>query len=194
MNGVVGVLAYQGGFQRHIDVLTRLGFPARQVRDPESAGAVDALVMPGGESTTIGMLMERFSVLDVLRRRINEEGLPVFATCAGTILLADTIVGSDQPAIGGLHIAVTRNAYGRQIESFETSLAGEWIGNNPLPAVFIRAPIIEAVSEDVEVLLEFEGRPVLVRQQQILAATFHPELTDDTRLHRRWLKEFVGLG
>ena len=193
MSPTIGVLAYQGGFQKHIDMLSSLGFRAIQVRDTESALAVQALVMPGGESTTIGVLMERFGVMDVLRRRFREEHMPVFGTCAGTILLADTIIGSQQPALGGLHASVLRNAYGRQIESFETQLDPNQLGERPIPAVFIRAPIIEDVDEDVQVLLKFEDRPVLVRQENILAATFHPELTADTRLHEYFLHEVAEL-
>lgn len=166
------------------------------VRDATVAAEVDAIIIPGGESTTIGMLLERFDMLDLIRGRISD-GIPVLATCAGTILLADNINGSDQPQIGGLHVSIRRNAYGRQIESFEADLNvkdTEWPGwrDGNLLGVFIRAPIIDSISDDVDVILEFEGRPVMVRQGPILAATFHPELTGDTRVHEYFFHTVAG--
>jgi 5'-phosphate synthase pdxT subunit len=154
-------------------------------------------VIPGGESTTIGMLLERFGVMDVLRRRIAE-GLPVLGTCAGCILLADVIADSAQPRIGGINMEVRRNAYGRQVESFEANLrvadAGDWPGwdNGPVHGVFIRAPMITSVQESVCVILEFEAKPVLVRQGTLAAATFHPELTTDSRVHDYFLGAVAG--
>jgi len=192
----VGVISFQGDFEKHIERSHALGVRAVPVRDADTAGQVDAIIIPGGESTTIGMLLERFGMLDLIRRRIGD-GLPVLATCAGTILLADEISGSDQPRIGGLHIAVRRNAYGRQIESFEADVI---VGDSDWPrwqessvlGVFIRAPIIESVSDEVKVILEFEGKAVLVRQGAILAATFHPELTADTRVHEYFFRAVAG--
>lgn len=188
-----GVISFQGDFERHIDRSHALGFDAVPVRDPEALTGVDALIIPGGESTTIGMLLERFGMLDELRGRIAA-GMPVLATCAGTILLADEIDGSTQPRIGGLRIRVRRNAYGRQIESFEAALEAvdtrwsRWRESAVL-GVFIRAPIIDSVGDGVRTILEFEGRPVLVRQGRILAATFHPELTGDSRVHEYFFRD-----
>ena len=193
----VGVISFQGDFERHLGRLRELGRNAVPVTDPQSAATVDAIVIPGGESTTIGMLLDRFDMLQLIRDRISA-GVPVLGTCAGTILLADEIRGSDQPRIGGLHISVERNAYGRQIESFEADLMvsdptwPSWNEKEVL-GVFIRAPIITGVEKDVQVLLEFEGSPVMVRQGAILAATFHPELTPDARVHDYFLREVAGL-
>lgn len=192
----VGVISFQGDFEKHLQRSRALGIHAVPVRDAEAVAQADAIIIPGGESTTIGMLLQRFEMLDLIGRRIRE-GLPVLATCAGTVLLADEIVGSDQPRIGGLHVAVRRNAYGRQIESFEAHVAvtnsdwPRWQDGSVL-GVFIRAPIIDSVSDDVTVILEFEGRPVLVRQGAILAATFHPELTADTRVHDYFFHTVAG--
>jgi 5'-phosphate synthase pdxT subunit len=164
------------------------------VRDPRSLAQVDALVIPGGESTTIGMLMERFGLLEAVHARIDE-GFPVFGTCAGAILLARTIEGSDQPRIGAMSIAVRRNAYGRQIESFEADVvpaAGAAWPDGPFHGVFIRAPWITETGADVSTVLEFEGRPALVRSGALLAATFHPELTNDDRIHRYFLEHVAA--
>jgi 5'-phosphate synthase pdxT subunit len=193
----VGVVSYQGDFEKHLKRIQELGVRALPVRSESAAETVDALIIPGGESTTIGMLLERFGVMAVVRRRI-QEGMPVLGTCAGSILLADVIVGSKQPRIGGMHIEVERNAYGRQVESFEANLrlgsAADWERwrDGPVHGVFIRAPIISAVHEGVQTILEFEDRPVLVRQGKLLAATFHPELTPDPRVHEYFLHVVAG--
>lgn len=186
----VGVLSYQGDFQRHSDVLTLLGHRVVSVRAPEHLEGLSGLVIPGGESTTIGMLMERFGLLQAVRTAA-EDGMPVFGTCAGAILLARDIENSDQPRLSLMDISVTRNAYGRQVESFEAQLelgAGEQSPlsdpERPVTGVFIRAPIITAVGTGVRVLATFEESPVLVSQGNFLAATFHPELTGDTRVHK----------
>ncbi len=192
----VGVISFQGDFEKHLERSRALGVRAVPVRDAETAAQVDAIIIPGGESTTVGILLERFGMLDLIHRRIGD-GLPVLATCAGTILLADEISGSDQPRIGGLHISVRRNAYGRQIESFEADVIvadsdwPRWQESSVL-GVFIRAPIIDSVSHEVKVILEFEGKAVLVRQGAILAATFHPELTADTRVHEYFFHGVAG--
>lgn len=190
MTVTVGVLALQGGFQRHCDALTHLDHPSRRVssrlvRTPEDLAGVDSLIIPGGESTTIGMLLERFGLMEPLRGRIRS-GMPVMGTCAGTILLAQTIEGSEQPRIGTLPITVQRNAYGRQVASFEADLR---LPEDELPfrAVFIRAPVITRVPSDVTVLATFEDNPVMIRRESILALTFHPELTGDQRIHRLFL-------
>lgn len=193
----IGVLAYQGDFARHIYRLKELGVEAEPVRDTESFARVDGLIIPGGESTTIGLLLSRFGLLEAIRNRITT-GFPVFGTCAGAILLADTIEGSDQPHIGGLDMGITRNAYGPQIESFEADLKvvdcrwSRW-SDGPVHGVFIRAPIIARTGENATTLVEFENRPVLVQQHSLLAATFHPELTSDDRVHRYFLEEVVRL-
>ena len=192
------MISFQGDFQKHLDRAKDLGAAAIPVRNPEELELIDALIIPGGESTTIGMLLERFDLLQPLRDRISA-GMPVFSTCAGTILLADEIAGAPQPHIGGLGITVRRNAYGRQIESFEAAVEvtdPRWAAwdASPVLGVFIRAPIIEETSGNVDILMEFEGRPVAVRQAAILATTFHPELTSDTRIHRYFLEEVAGFG
>ena len=196
----VGVLAFQGDFQRHLELLAAMGKRAMAVRSPEDIDHLSALIIPGGESTTIGMLMDRFGLTDRVRARANA-GMPVLGTCAGAILLAREIDGSTQPRIGIMDITVRRNAYGRQIESFEADIelnenAGKR-GNEPageapanrgsVRAVFIRAPIITRVASGVEVIAQFENDPVVVRQGNLMAATFHPELSGDTAVHRLFL-------
>lgn len=186
----IGVLALQGDFQKHMHVLRALGAEVVAVRGPEAVSGLSGLVIPGGESTTIGMLMERFGLLNAVRDAVGR-GMALFGTCAGAILLAKEIENSDQPRLGLMDIAVIRNAYGRQIESFEAefnplpaALNGSELQGQTLTAVFIRAPVISRVGAGVAVLAEFESRPVLVRQQRLLAATFHPELTENAAIHR----------
>lgn len=183
----IGVLALQGDFARHIETLAGLSgvepFPVRTVEEFRGA---DGLVIPGGESTTIGKLMERFGLLSAVREA-GRAGLPIFGTCAGMILLAKEIRGSSQQRLGLIGIEVTRNAYGRQIESFETDIAAPALGPEPIRAVFIRAPQVVSIEPGVEVLASFEDLPVLVRQGTLLAANFHSELTGDTRLHEYFL-------
>lgn len=188
----IGVLSYQGGFQKHLERLSEIGMHTRAVRDLEGLDRVDALVIPGGESTTIGMLLERFGLLEAVRERIAQ-GLAVFGTCAGAILLADDIEDSRQPRIGGINMIVKRNAYGRQIESFEADIPPSPTIGEGFHGVFIRAPQIMNVAPDVDTILEFEDRPVLVRSGRLLASTFHPELTNDTRIHRYFVTEVAGL-
>lgn len=183
---LIGVVSYQGDFQRHISMLNRLGVETREVRNHSDLHGVDGVVLPGGESTTIGMLMERFGVAQELRTRATE-GLPVFGTCAGLILLAEEILNSTQPRLNLLPISVERNAYGRQIESFEARLSSTLFGETAIEGVFIRAPRIRRWASDVEILADFEREPILVRYGSILGASFHPELTPDTRIHRYFL-------
>ncbi len=187
----VGVLSYQGDFQRHSDVLTNLGLTVVSVRAPEHLERLSGLVIPGGESTTIGMLMERFGLLEATRNA-GRTGMPLFGTCAGAILLAKEIEKSDQPRLGLVDIRVARNAYGRQIESFEAQVDLLDGAEGPLTGVFIRAPIITHMGAGVETLAEFEGRPVLVSQGNYLAATFHPELTGDDRIHRLFARRVIA--
>jgi len=185
----IGVLALQGDFAEHLAALRRLNEEPVEVRLPEELAAVDALVIPGGESTTIGKLMVEYGLLEPLRRRIAA-GMPTFGTCAGAIVLARDIGGLDQPLIGAMDLVVRRNAFGRQLQSFETDLSIPALGGPPMRAIFIRAPSILGVGRGVEVLARLtDGTIVAARQGPLLATAFHPELTDDTRLHRY----FVGL-
>jgi pyridoxal 5'-phosphate synthase pdxT subunit len=173
----IGVLALQGNFREHAAVLRRLGAEPVEVRLPEQLDGLDGLIVPGGESTAITRLMRLYGVDDALRRFDG----PIFGTCAGMILL-------DRDHLALADIGVRRNAFGRQVRSFEADLdLGD--GGGPLRAVFIRAPWIEEAGPDVEVLAELEGRPVLARQGRILVAAFHPELTDDTRIHELFLDQ-----
>jgi 5'-phosphate synthase pdxT subunit len=171
----VGVLAVQGNFREHAAMLRELGADVIEVRKPEQLEDVDGLVIPGGESTAIGRLVRLYGIEEALRRFDG----PVFGTCAGMILL-------DREHLGLVDVEVERNAYGRQVASFEADL--DLDGARPLRGVFIRAPRIEAAGTDVEVLAELDGAPVLIRQGRYLLATFHPELTDDTRVHELFLE------
>jgi 5'-phosphate synthase pdxT subunit len=194
----IGVLALQGAFREHREVFTALGAECVEVRKPEHLGGIDAVVLPGGESTTMSKLLVSSGVLEPLRDRIRD-GVPVFATCAGVILLAaDVLDGrADQVSLGGLDVAVRRNGYGSQRQSFETDLRIRGLGGGDgqegpaFQGVFIRAPVVERVGEGVEVLAECEGRPVLVRSGPVWGATFHPELSGDLRLHACFLRESV---
>jgi pyridoxal 5'-phosphate synthase pdxT subunit len=181
---VVGVLALQGDVLEHLRALGRCGAHAVQVRTPSQLTEVDGLIVPGGESTTIGKLLERFGLLGPLRERVAA-GLPVFGTCAGMILLSDELdQDRPQPLIGGLAIRTRRNAFGRQLQSFDTDLEVAGVDGGPMDVTFIRAPRVEAVlHDDVEVLARVDGHPVVVRQGPLLAAAFHPEVTGDDRLH-----------
>jgi 5'-phosphate synthase pdxT subunit len=184
----VGILALQGDVREHARALDAAGATPVEVKRVSELAEVDGLVLPGGESTTIGKLLDRFELLEPLRRR-TAEGLPVYGTCAGMILLADEVIGRD-PAphrIGGLDISIERNAYGRQVDSFEADLEVAGI-EGAFRAVFIRAPAVDRVGDDVEVLANVGGRPVLVRQGNILASSFHPEMTGDDRIHRMFVE------
>lgn len=187
----IGVLALQGAFAVHAEIFAALGCATQEVRTAEQLASVDGLVVPGGESTTMSMLLERSSMLDPLRARIHD-GLPVFGTCAGMILLSADIRDGrdDQHALGALDLSVTRNGYGRQIDSFEADIDVDGL-DEPFHAVFIRAPKVERVGDTVEVLATVDGDPVLCARGSVLAAAFHPELSDDDRIHRRWLASFA---
>ncbi len=181
MNMQVGVLALQGAFAAHSDCLTSIGVQSIEVRNPEQLSSVDALLMPGGESSTMSQLLESSGLFDPITTRIAG-GMPVFGTCAGMILLASEILDgrSDQRSFSAIDISVRRNAFGRQVDSFEATInssVGDFHG------VFIRAPRIERVGDQVEVLGSINDEPVLVRQGNVLAASFHPELSNDARLH-----------
>ena len=182
----VGVLALQGAFREHVAAVSRLGVAAREVRQLKDMDGIDAMIIPGGESTTMGKLLNEWHMLEPLRDRIMQ-GMPVYGSCAGLILLCRTIENSDQPRLGVLDATVRRNAFGRQVDSFETELSMPEVGPDPVPAVFIRAPVLISVGPEVRVLAEVKGQAVAVRQNNILATSFHPELTPDTRLHSYFL-------
>lgn len=177
----IGVLALQGDFDAHRQTLNRLGVRTVLVRKPEELEGIDGLVIPGGESSTFLRFLEREGFLGKLQNFVSQK--PAFGTCAGAILLAKEVVNPSQPSLGVLDIAIQRNAYGRQIDS-SIMTAPTKLGGDPLEMVFIRAPRIERVGEGVQVLAEREDHPVLVREGKILAATFHPELSSDLRIHQ----------
>ncbi len=191
----IGVLALQGSFVEHIAILKRLGVEPPAVKLPKDLIGLEGLIIPGGESTTIGKLAATYKLIDELRR-LAEDGLPIWGTCAGMILLAREIEGANQPHLGLMDIAIERNAFGRQMESFEADLvipaldivSSEEEKGRRFHAVFIRAPSIKRVGESVEVLAALdEGIVVAARQRNLLATAFHPELTEDTRFHRYFL-------
>jgi pyridoxal 5'-phosphate synthase pdxT subunit len=184
----VGVLALQGDVPEHLQALEQTGATGVPVRNRADLDSVDALVIPGGESTTVGKLLDRYELMEPIRR-LAEEGMPILGTCAGLILLAKEIEGSDQPRLGLLDVTVRRNAYGRQLDSFEADIAVPGLGLKPLHAVFIRAPIITHTGPRVEVLAETEGHPILVRQGGLIGATFHPEMAREGRVHQLLLDQ-----
>ena len=186
---VVGVLALQGAFNRHTRVLGELNVATQEVRTPQDLASVDALVLPGGESTTMSQLLESSELFEPVKKMIHE-GMPVFGTCAGMILLAKEIIDGrdDQVSFGAIDIDVQRNAYGRQIDSFEAEIEVDGF-NTPFQAVFIRAPRIVKAAQSVEVLAEFGVEIVLARQKNVLVASFHPELSPDQRIHELFVRE-----
>ena len=181
----IGVLALQGDVAEHIASLGDCGVIASGVRSKQEIQSIDALVIPGGESTTIAKLAKAFGVFDLIKSRI-ESGMPTYGSCAGMILIADQILdgGVDQEGFGGINAQVRRNAFGRQVDSFETDLTFAGISGAAFRAVFIRAPWVESVGTQVEVLASFNGHPVAIRQGHLLATSFHPELTGDNRIHQ----------
>jgi 5'-phosphate synthase pdxT subunit len=181
----IGVLALQGAYDAHARTLTALGAIPRLVRTPDDLDGLDGLIMPGGESTTMLKFLERNGFFDVLQTWVKST--PTFGTCAGAIMLAKHVTNPDQPGLNAIDITVERNAYGRQIDSAILE-AKTKLGDEPLEMVFIRAPRIQQVGEGVEILAERDGYPVLVRQGSVMAATFHPELSDDPRVHAEFLK------
>jgi 5'-phosphate synthase pdxT subunit len=186
----VGVLALQGDFREHLAVVSRLGAEGVEVRTPEALDRIDAIIIPGGESTTIGRLATIYGLTEPLRSHIGA-GMPTLGTCAGMIFLASSTTGTPQAQLGVLDVVVERNAFGRQIDSHEADLQVAGF-EEPMHAVFIRAPWIEKVGADVEVLASVTGtdrraHPVFVKQDRILATSFHPELTSDDRVHSRLL-------
>lgn len=194
----IGVLALQGDFDAHAKAVTAAGGEVFLAKTPQDVAAADGLILPGGESTTIGKLMARYGI-DTAIRQAHELGTPIYGTCAGMILLAKRIAHGEmrggQPTLGLIDISVDRNAFGRQIDSFEADIEAPKIiesigdeGESTVRGVFIRAPLVDEAGPDVEVLARYEGRTVLVRQGNILASAFHPELTNDARVHRYFLQ------
>jgi 5'-phosphate synthase pdxT subunit len=185
----IGVLALQGAFAAHEQRLRQSGVSARQVRTADDLRSVDALVMPGGESTTMSKLLQTSGLFDPIAERIGE-GMPVFGTCAGMILLATEVLDGrpDQRSYSAIDIGVRRNGYGRQVDSFEADLEVPSIGGSPFHGVFIRAPKVERVGPGVEVLSEYQGVPVLLRSGRVSVASFHPELAGDARLHESFIE------
>lgn len=186
----VGVLALQGDVREHIDSLLTCEVEAVPVRRASEIESIDALVLPGGESTTIAQLAEVFGIFDLLKNKINN-GMPVYGSCAGMILLADQILDAKQgqKSFGGLDITVRRNAFGRQVDSFESDIAFDDGSDQLIRAVFIRAPWVEKVSDTVQVLASIDSHPVAVRSKTALATSFHPEITSDNRIHRYFIEQ-----
>jgi 5'-phosphate synthase pdxT subunit len=185
----VGILALQGASQRHAEAVAALGAHPVEVRTPDDLVGIEGIILPGGESTTMSKLLDLSDLFEPLAERLHA-GMPAFGTCAGLILLSAHILDGrpDQRSFGVLDVDVRRNAFGRQVDSFETDLAVDGVAGGAFPAVFIRAPVVERVGEGVEVLSTVDGRPVLCRQGSLLGAAFHPELSDDLRLHQLFLE------
>lgn len=182
----IGVLALQGAVAEHIRSIELAGAHGVPIKRIEQLADIDGLIIPGGESTTIGKLMRKYGFIEAIRE-FSSQGNPVFGTCAGLIVLAERLEGAEEPHLGLMDMAVARNAFGRQRESFETDLDVTGI-DTPLRAVFIRAPLIKEVSDQVEVLSEYKGEIVTARQGNLLACSYHPELTDDYRLHELFIR------
>ncbi len=182
----IGVLALQGAFREHEKMLQQLGADTVLVKLPKHLDGIAGLVIPGGESTTIGKLMREYGLLEPIRA-MGQEGLPMFGTCAGMIVLAKEIEGVEEPHLGLMSVRVNRNSFGRQRESFEADLEMPAVGDEPYPAVFIRAPHVTQVGAGVDVLAKYDDRIVAAREGNFLALSFHPELTDDPRIHKYFL-------
>jgi 5'-phosphate synthase pdxT subunit len=181
----VGILALQGDVREHSRAVADLGAHPVEIRTPEDLSGIDALILPGGESTTMSLLLESAELFEPIARRLDG-GMPALGTCAGMILLANEVLDGrpDQRFFGAIDISVRRNAFGRQVDSFETELDLAGVDGGPLDAVFIRAPFVERVGADVEVLAQIDGHPVLCRQGDVVVAAFHPELSGDLRVHQ----------
>lgn len=187
----IGVLALQGSVEEHVRVLDKIeGVGVISVKSLDQLEHIDGLIIPGGESTTMGKLLNEFKLMEPLRERV-EKGMPIWGTCAGMILLAKEIVDDNVAHIGMMNISVRRNAYGSQLDSFKTEIFSDKVSVDKIPAVFIRAPWVEEVGDDVEVLAVYEGRIVAVKQKNILATSFHPELTDDISFHKYFANMIV---
>lgn len=180
----IGVLALQGSFKEHIEMLKKCDVETKEIRLPSDLDDCDGLIIPGGESTAISNLMQNYKLDKKIKKKYNE-GMPIFGTCAGAILLAKEIINSKQSSLGLMNMAVKRNDYGRQVDSFEADIEINNLGK--FRGIFIRAPVIENIYNGIEVLSEFKGKAVLVKGNGLLAATFHPELTDSINLHKYFL-------
>jgi 5'-phosphate synthase pdxT subunit len=180
----IGVLALQGAFREHLDTLREIGVEGVRVREPADLAGLSGLILPGGESTTMRLGIERWGLHDPIMR-LASSGVPIFGTCAGMIVLSREIAGGEEPILPLLDIAVERNAFGRQLDSFEAEVSVPVLGDRPVHGVFIRAPIVERTGPDVDVLARLDdGRVIAVRERNILATAFHPELAGETRFHR----------
>jgi 5'-phosphate synthase pdxT subunit len=187
----IGVLALQGAVREHVDAIRDVGAEPVEVRLPRDLVDLDALILPGGESTTMRRLLDAYNLREPIAA-LARAGAPMLGTCAGMILLADRIADGDEPVFGLVDLEVRRNGYGRQLDSFEAELEMPELGDEPMHGVFIRAPMVTDVGQEAEVLArDPDGRPVAVRQGRVIATAFHPELTDDRRIHRL-LAEMVG--
>jgi len=186
----IGVLALQGAVARHVHAIERLGLVAVEVRTADQLDRVDALVLPGGESTTMSKLLDANQLFEPVSARLAD-GMPALGTCAGMILLAGEVLDGrpDQRCFGAIDIAVRRNAFGRQVDSFEADISLSGLDEAPVHAVFIRAPAVERVGEGVHVLAEVGGRPVACRQGDVIVTSFHPELSDDLRVHELFVRQ-----
>ncbi len=183
----IGVLSLQGAVREHIHMIESCGTRGTPIKRPDELFCIDALIIPGGESTTIGKLMLKYGFMDTIRQ-LCEEGMPVYGTCAGLILLAKKIKDGDRTWLGLMDVEVRRNAFGRQRESFETNLDIPDIGKDPFAGVFIRAPWVESIGKDVRVMSKFEDKIVMACQGRILVTAFHPELTGDNRIHNYFIE------
>lgn len=191
MNRRIGVLAIQGDFDQHRRAVERAGVDdviVDEVRTIEDLDRVERLIIPGGESTTVGLLLKRFGLGEAIQARARE-GMPVWGTCMGLVMMATAVEGRDQYRLGVLDVTVRRNAFGAQVHSFEDSVRMEGLPE-PVAGVFIRAPIVTTTGPEVDILAKYQGRIVAVRQGALLGTSFHPELTDDARLHRWFLTRF----
>ena len=176
----------QGAFQKHLDMIKKIGSEGVEVRTAEDLDTIDGLIIPGGESTVIAKLLIKNNILNPILERVKS-GMGLYGTCAGMILMAMKVEESDQPLLNLMHITVKRNAYGRQKESFEASFEIKGSDEKDFSGIFIRSPKITSYDDSVEILAEFDGTPILVREGRLLASSFHPELTDDERIHRIFL-------
>ena len=184
----IGVLALQGAVEEHLRMIKECGLEGVKVKTVEDFKKIDRLIIPGGESTTIGKLAKIYGLDREISKR-GREGMPIFGTCAGMILLANKVIGNEQIRFNLIDISVERNAFGRQVDSFEVDLKIEDFSGKPFKAVFIRAPYIKKAGREVKVLAEFKGKIVMARQKNIIVSSFHPELTEDLRVHKYFLSE-----
>lgn len=176
----------QGAFQKHLDMIKKISALGSEIRTAEDLDSIDGLIIPGGESTVIAKLLIKNNIMDPILERVKS-GMGLYGSCAGMILMANKVEESEQPLLGVMNITVKRNAYGRQKESFETFFDIKGFSDKPFSGVFIRSPKVTAYTKEVEVLAELDGTPILVREGKLLASSFHPELTDDLRIHQLFL-------